>query len=44
MLSGRPYYGLKGDIWSAGVILYAMCFGYLPFDNPNISELYRLIK
>lgn len=44
MLAGKPYDGLKADIWSIGVVLYAMCFGYLPFDNPNISELYKMIK
>jgi serine/threonine protein kinase len=44
MLCSRPYDGLKADIWSLGIVLYAMCFGYLPFDNPNISELYKMIK
>lgn len=44
MLSGKPYDGLLADIWSAGIVLYAMCFGYLPFDNANANELYRLIK
>lgn len=44
MLSGQPYNPLKVDIWSAGVVLYAMCFGYLPFDNPDAGELYRTIR
>jgi serine/threonine protein kinase len=44
MLMGHPYNGLKADIWSAGVILYAMCFGYLPFDSANTKELYQSIK
>lgn len=44
MLSGNPYSGLKSDIWSAGVVLYAMCFGFLPFDNPNTKELYQSIR
>jgi serine/threonine protein kinase len=35
MLAGKPYDPLKVDLWSTGVILYAMCFGYLPFDNPD---------
>lgn len=37
MVTARPYHGLKTDIWSCGIILYAMCCGYLPFDDPNTS-------
>ena len=33
MLQGKKYDGLQVDTWSIGIILYAMCFGYLPFDN-----------
>jgi 5'-AMP-activated protein kinase, catalytic alpha subunit len=44
MLAGQPYDPLRVDIWSTGVVLYAMCFGYLPFDNPDSAELYRIIR
>ena len=43
MVTAQPYSGLKTDIWSCGIILYAMCCGYLPFDDPNTAELYRKI-
>ncbi len=44
MLKGEKYGGLGVDIWSAGVILFAMVCGYLPFeDTKNQAELYRKI-
>lgn len=43
MLSGKRYGGLMADIWSCGIILFAMLCGYLPFEDPNTSALYKKI-
>ena len=43
MIAGKLYSGLGVDIWSAGVILFAMVCGYLPFEDSNTSVLYKKI-
>jgi len=43
MIAGKRYHGLGSDIWSAGIILYAMTCGYLPFEDPNTNKLYKKI-
>ena len=43
MIAGKRYHGLGSDIWSMGIILYAMICGYLPFEDPNTSKLYKKI-
>ena len=43
MIAGKKYKGLNADIWSCGVILYAMICGYLPFEDPNTGKLYKKI-
>jgi len=44
VISGKPYAGPEVDIWSCGVILYALLCGSLPFDDESIAALFRRIK
>ena len=43
MVSGEKYDGFKADIWSTGIILFAMLCGYLPFEDKNIDALFKKI-
>ena len=45
MVLGYSYNGLKTDIWSSGIILYAMLCGSFPFDDDSEQVLYsKIIK
>ena len=43
MVAGKKYDGFKIDIWSCGIILYAMLCGYLPFEDSNNDVLFKQI-
>ena len=40
MIEGKLYLGSRVDIWSSGVILFAMVAGYLPFEDKDTGKLY----
>mmetsp|Transcript_6744 Transcript_6744/g.18099 ORF Transcript_6744/g.18099 Transcript_6744/m.18099 type:complete len:464 (+) Transcript_6744:258-1649(+) len=44
VISGKLYAGPEVDVWSCGVILYALLCGTLPFDDENIPYLFKKIK
>ncbi|KAF6171765.1 hypothetical protein GIB67_007286 [Kingdonia uniflora] len=44
VISGKLYAGSEVDVWSCGVILYALLCGTLPFDDENIPNLFKKIK
>ena len=43
MINGFNYVPIMVDIWSSGIILFAMICGYLPFEDNNNDILYKKI-
>ena len=43
MVTGNNYDGIMIDIWSTGIILFAMLCGYLPFEDKNNEKLFKKI-
>ena len=43
MVSGKKYDGFSIDIWSTGIILYAMLCGYLPYEDTDNEVLFQKI-
>ena len=43
MVAGKKYDGVKIDVWSTGIILYAMLCGYLPFEDKDNDVLFDKI-
>ncbi|XP_052334901.1 serine/threonine-protein kinase BRSK2-like isoform X1 [Oncorhynchus keta] len=44
VIRGEKYDGRKADVWSCGVILFALLVGALPFDDDNLRNLLEKVK
>uniref|UniRef100_A0A6G1S7T7 non-specific serine/threonine protein kinase n=1 Tax=Aceria tosichella TaxID=561515 RepID=A0A6G1S7T7_9ACAR len=44
VVRGEKYDGRRADVWSCGVILYALLVGALPFDDDNLRHLLEKVK
>ncbi|AAG30961.1 serine/threonine kinase, putative [Arabidopsis thaliana] len=43
VINNKGYDGAKADLWSCGVILFVLMAGYLPFEDSNLTSLYKKI-
>jgi serine/threonine protein kinase len=44
IVRGQTYSGATSDIWSCGVIFFALLTSRLPFDDPQVSNVLRKVR
>jgi len=43
IIKDKGYKGFKADLWSAGVVLFAMLYGTVPFKANNMKDLHKQV-
>ncbi|KAI1726379.1 protein kinase domain-containing protein [Ditylenchus destructor] len=43
LIQSTAYFGNEADVWSMGVLLYALLCGALPFEDESMPKLYKKI-
>lgn len=43
IIKDKGYKGFKADLWSAGVVLFALLYGTVPFKANNMKDLHQQI-
>lgn len=44
LLDGRMYTGPEVDVWSFGVVIYALVVGQVPFDDNRLAAMHAKVK
>ncbi|VBB31212.1 unnamed protein product [Acanthocheilonema viteae] len=39
IIRAQPYDGYRSDMWSAGIVLYVMITGMMPYDDKNVQKM-----
>ena len=43
IIKDKGYQGFKADLWSTGIVLYALLYGTVPFKANNMKDLHQQI-
>lgn len=44
LLKQKPYQPHSADIWASGVVLFAMVYGKLPYDDSDLTKLLKQVQ
>lgn len=44
LLKQKPYHPQSADVWASGVVLFAMVYGKLPYDDSDLTKLLKQVQ